>query len=43
VEALRVTRVIVAHRPETIAAAGRVITLAAGRVAHAGSMPALLR
>jgi ATP-binding cassette subfamily B protein RaxB len=27
VEALRVTRVIVAHRPETIASAGRVITL----------------
>jgi ATP-binding cassette subfamily B protein RaxB len=43
VETLRVTRVIVAHRPETIAAAGRVITLARGRVARARPIPAVLQ
>lgn len=32
--ALRVTRIIIAHRPETIASADRVISLAAGRVAE---------
>jgi ATP-binding cassette subfamily B protein RaxB len=31
---LALTRVIVAHRPETIASAGRVIALAEGRVAQ---------
>jgi ATP-binding cassette subfamily B protein RaxB len=34
VRQLELTRVIVAHRPETIASAGRVIALHAGRVAH---------
>ena len=34
VRQLRLTRVIVAHRPETIASADRVIALAAGGVAH---------
>ncbi|MDD3529215.1 MAG: ATP-binding cassette domain-containing protein, partial [Gallionellaceae bacterium] len=32
IHALRVTRVIVAHRPETIASADRVIELAEGKV-----------
>ncbi|MCU6496967.1 peptidase domain-containing ABC transporter [Rugamonas sp. A1-17] len=32
IKALSITRVIVAHRPETIASADRVITLSAGRV-----------
>ena len=31
---LAVTRVVVAHRPETIASASRVIALAEGRVAQ---------
>jgi ATP-binding cassette subfamily B protein RaxB len=35
VEALKITRVIVAHRPETIATANRVIALVAGKVAAA--------
>jgi len=34
VRQLRLTRVIVAHRPETIASADRVIALAAGGVSH---------
>ena len=34
VRQLSLTRVIVAHRPETIAAAGRVIALHEGRVAQ---------
>ncbi|MBB3121190.1 peptidase domain-containing ABC transporter [Pseudoduganella violacea] len=34
VKALRMTRIIVAHRPETIASADRVITLIAGKVAQ---------
>jgi ATP-binding cassette, subfamily B, bacterial CvaB/MchF/RaxB len=34
VRGLRITRVIAAHRPETIAAAGRVIVLQDGRVAQ---------
>lgn len=29
---LRMTRIIVAHRPETIASAGRVVTLSSGRI-----------
>jgi ATP-binding cassette subfamily B protein RaxB len=31
---LRLTRIIVAHRPETIASAGRVVVLQQGRVAQ---------
>lgn len=34
VRQLALTRVIVAHRPETIASAGRVVALHGGRVAH---------
>ncbi len=34
VKSLDVTRVIIAHRPETIASANRVIVLAGGKVAH---------
>jgi ATP-binding cassette subfamily B protein RaxB len=34
VRRLRLTRVIVAHRPETIASADRVVVLAAGSVSH---------
>jgi ATP-binding cassette subfamily B protein RaxB len=34
VRQLALTRVIVAHRPETIASAGRVIALQEGRVAQ---------
>jgi ATP-binding cassette subfamily B protein RaxB len=34
VRQLRLTRVIVAHRPETIASADRVISLDGGEVAH---------
>jgi len=34
VRQLDLTRVIVAHRPETIASAGRVIVLGEGRVAQ---------
>ncbi|WP_349545860.1 peptidase domain-containing ABC transporter [Paraburkholderia acidicola] len=33
VRALRMTRIIVAHRPETIASAGRVVVLDGGRIA----------
>lgn len=38
---LRMTRVIVAHRPETIASAGRRIVLAGGRVVHDSARPAM--
>jgi ATP-binding cassette, subfamily B, bacterial CvaB/MchF/RaxB len=34
VRALRLTRIIIAHRPETIASAERVIVLQGGRVAQ---------
>lgn len=34
IKQLNMTRVIIAHRPETIASADRIIVLAAGRVAH---------
>lgn len=34
VKALNITRVIVAHRPETIATANRIIVLAGGKVVH---------
>ncbi len=34
IRALRLTRIIIAHRPETIASAARVIVLQAGRVAQ---------
>ena len=34
VRALRVTRVIIAHRPETIASADRVLVLRGGRIAQ---------
>lgn len=37
IQALNMTRVIVAHRPETIASADRVITLDAGKVQLAGA------
>lgn len=39
VQALNITRVIVAHRPETIASASRVIVLAGGKVAHDSTAP----
>ena len=39
VRAMALTRVIVAHRPETIAVADRVVAIAAGRIA-AGAEPA---
>jgi ATP-binding cassette subfamily B protein RaxB len=39
VRALQLTRVIVAHRPETIASADRVVTLVGGRL-HADAAPA---
>jgi ATP-binding cassette subfamily B protein RaxB len=32
IQALKMTRVIIAHRPETIASAGRVISLTAGKI-----------
>ncbi len=35
IQALNITRIIVAHRPETIASADRVINLNAGQVQHA--------
>lgn len=35
IKLLRLTRIIVAHRPETIASAGRVLTLMAGRLEDA--------
>jgi ATP-binding cassette subfamily B protein RaxB len=34
VRQLALTRVIVAHRPETIASAGRVVALSGGRVSQ---------
>jgi ATP-binding cassette subfamily B protein RaxB len=34
IRALHLTRIVIAHRPETIAAAERVIVLQAGRVAQ---------
>lgn len=34
IRALEITRVVIAHRPETIAAAGRVVVLGEGRVAQ---------
>ena len=34
IRGLNITRVIVAHRPETIASAGRVVVLQGGRVAQ---------
>jgi ATP-binding cassette, subfamily B, bacterial CvaB/MchF/RaxB len=34
VRALQITRIIVAHRPETIASADRVLTLSAGKLSH---------
>ena len=39
IRALRTTRIIVAHRPQTIASADRVIVLAQGRVADGVAMP----
>lgn len=39
IHALNITRVTVAHRPETIASAGRVITLAHGKVVLPEEMP----
>jgi ATP-binding cassette subfamily B protein RaxB len=40
VQALSLTRVIVAHRPETIAMAERVVVLEAGRLRPEGDAPA---
>lgn len=39
VKSLKVTRVIVAHRPETIASASRVIVLVGGKIARDGPVP----
>jgi ATP-binding cassette subfamily B protein RaxB len=36
------TRVIVAHRPETIASADRVIVLNGGKVVHDSALPAIV-
>jgi ATP-binding cassette subfamily B protein RaxB len=38
IKSLNVTRVIIAHRPETIASADRVIVLEGGKVAHDGAV-----
>ena len=43
IRALKVTRIIVAHRPETIASADRVIALANGKIVASGVAPALER
>jgi ATP-binding cassette, subfamily B, bacterial CvaB/MchF/RaxB len=43
ISALNITRVIVAHRPETIATADRVIELVAGRVSPASTVAAQSR
>lgn len=43
IKALRLTRVIVAHRPDTIASADRVIKLAGGRIASDMAVAALQR
>ena len=40
VRALRITRIVIAHRPETIASADRVLTMAAGRIEHVARLPA---
>ena len=42
IKSLNVTRVIIAHRPETIASADRVIVLAGGKVAHDGAVAGTL-
>ncbi|MDE0853623.1 MAG: peptidase domain-containing ABC transporter [Nevskia sp.] len=39
IRALRITRVIVAHRPETLASADRVITLADGKIVSRSVVP----
>ena len=39
VRAMALTRVVVAHRPETIAVADRVVALAGGRVASDSARP----
>jgi ATP-binding cassette subfamily B protein RaxB len=39
VQQLDITRVIIAHRPETIASVDRVIVLVGGRVVHDGPLP----
>jgi len=43
VRSLRMTRVVVAHRPETIAMADRVVAMAGGRIAgdEAAASPAI--
>lgn len=38
IKRLNITRIIVAHRPETIASAGRVIVMVAGRIVHDGAV-----
>ncbi len=43
IRALKVTRIIVAHRPETIASADRVIALANGKIVARSVAPALER
>lgn len=40
VKAQRITRIVIAHRPETIASADRVLTMAAGRIEHVARLPA---
>jgi ATP-binding cassette subfamily B protein RaxB len=41
IKALNMTRIIIAHRPETIASADRVLTLREGRILEEASPPAL--
>ena len=41
IQTLKLTRIIVAHRPETIASADRVIRLVAGRVVDDTAVPAV--
>jgi len=43
VRAMALTRVVVAHRPETIAMADRVVTLDGGRIASDRTNPGLSR
>jgi ATP-binding cassette subfamily B protein RaxB len=40
IKALDITRIIIAHRPETISTASRVIVLTGGKLVHDSAMPA---